>query len=840
MNTVSSLKYLKANKIGITFDGTYPVGSTMLKFKLADESVNLYPYQKIKFQSTGGQDLTGNYNENYAGEKFIYLDTPTTQALSGSSSGWYFYFTSGQKDDNELMLKGDLIQNAKGGEELQFESQFKEFNDGSDLFNTNHVKAGTPHFIDGVNQYKLNRLLTKVYRRKTVQDTDFVSIGNTKLRYVDQENHPNYWKAYFEVRISKTNTFAKFLIDFDIYEDVDNNNSHFLVTNLYQDIPTKIYLQFNIITWNNSTTGETFKTIETRLKGTELGEVDIEFSVLSKLDMYVPAGFSSETNPPNILFLGKSEIEFYEGILGYNANHRFNLVLPGDTYTLPKQLEFGTNLNSVQTSGYYYYWDNETISDVNSILNYPNKETRRIFNLVVSNDSVGIYQELTTLNGTDLNSWRRYYLNGSWTEWYTFAKQKHTHKAADDIIEDSEHRFVTDAQIQSWNKAIEDLGNTFWLPPVTILTQPATVKGNVVYNLTDNHIYRYNGTTWLPVDIQALGIDGNINTNLNDARNNGFLVSPDVLNKIALGNLSKGFRTVGGGLAYIHGENNIQNYEIVEGSIDLVKRSENYNVSENVIIIGHNIINSSKNFVMNSLMIGSNIDSNNGIHYGFGLKNNLNNDVIIIGKYNDVLSDDTAFAIGFGTSDSYRKTIMFVDNNGYLNCTGLKLSNYDNTYVVLAGGSIQQLSYFGKQSDIDILYETKVDKSGTFLFELTADDDSMGFYNLLYDADSIIVETPNGQMLVNINGQGVTPEGIYLDPEYVDGACIKIPANISTTGVEKILLAPYNEEIDIYEPLNFENEYNHGSFTDYPIIVNFDSGILSYKSGTSVRFVTID
>ncbi len=827
MDFISSAKYLKANKIGITFQGNYPVGSTKLQFKLADDSVNLYPYQRLKFELSN-VTLLGSYNEDYKGNKFIYLDTPSTIAISGTTEA-IFWFTSGQNDDNELMLKGDLIKNTVGNESLNYEAQYEEFGNGSNEFNTNFIKNGTPHFIDGPGQYKLNRLFSKVYYRKVVENTAFVSIGNVKVTQVDSKNYPSYYKGFFEFRISKTNTFARFLVDFDIYNnDVNDPKSHFLVTNLYQDIPSKIKLQFNFVTSKNDK-NNIIKFIDVKLMGEDLGEVDIEFSVFNKTDMYIPAGYTSETIN-TINFLGINEIEFFEGILGYNTKHRFNLILPGDTYTLPKQIMNGTNLNDIQTSGYYYCWNNE---DVSSIINYPTKENKKIFNLIVNNDNIGVYQELTVLNQTDLNSWRRYLLNGTWTEWYTFAKQKHTHEAKDDIIEDSEHRFVTDAQIATWNKAIEDLGNSTWLVPTNGLLSAASGKGNVVYNLADNHVYKHNGTKWLPIDIQNIGIDGNINTKLNDNLDNGYLVSLNILNKIALGNLSKGYQTLNG-LAYIHSENNIPNYSITAGSIDLVKRTENYNISSDVILIGHNIINSAKSFLANSLMIGNNINAETGIIYGNGLKNNIGTNVVLLGYYNANINLGDAFVFGFGNSDTDRKTVLTIDTDGFLTFTGVKLHNYDNSYIVLAGGGVQAVSYFGKQEDIDNLYETKVDKGGTFLFELTAEDGSVGMYNILYDMDQQFIDTPNGRIIVDSTGKTQLQEGIFLFPEKGEDAAgqIFIPANVSTTGQDVYIDAVYDKDTDVIEPINISTLYKHTGFTNYATIINFDNYTITYSGGT--------
>lgn len=827
MNTISSIKYLKANKIGITFQGSYPVGSIKLQFKLADDSVNLYPYQRLEFE-IADQKIIGSYNEDYKGNKFIYLDTPSTIQISGATQATFWY-TSGQSKDNELMLKGDLIKNITGNESINYEAQYDEFGNGSSEFNTNYRKNGTPHFIDGPGQYKLNRLFSKVYYRKTVENTAFVSIGNVKVTNPDKDNYPNYYKAFFEFRIIKSNTFARFLVDFEIFEnDINHPYSHFIVTNLYQDIPSKIKLQFNFVT-SESTSGEIIKFIDVKLMGEDLGDIDIEFSVFNKTDMYIPSNFTSK-QIETINFIGRPEIEFFEGILGYNTKHRFNLVLSGDLFTKPKRITNGENLNDIQDTGYYYCYD---ITDVQSLINYPQNENKTLFNLTVSKDNIGVYQELTVFNQQDLNSWRRYLINGTdWSEWFTFAKQKHKHNAADDIIEDENHRFVTDTQIETWNKAIEDFGNTTWLLPISNAGGLPSKTGNVAFSNADNHIYKYTGTA-LPIDIQALGIDGKINTNLNNSLNNGFLVSPEILSKISLGSLSKGYQKIDG-LAYIHSENNVTDYNIVAGSIDLVKRTEDYNIGSEVVLIGQNIVNDRKTFYSNSLMIGNNINAINGIIYGRGLKTDLTTNVILIGSYNAPLTGNEAIVFGTGYSEDTRESLMIVDNTGLLTIGGVKLKDYNNDYVVLAGGSVKNISYFGKQTDIDDLYETKVNKGGTFLFELTAEDGTVGLYNLLYDMDQVIIESPNGKIIADSNGKTVTREGLIIIPNEGESGYgqVFIPANISTTGQDEYIEPTYNETNDEVEILDVSTLYNHIGFTYYVVSVDFENYKLRYNGGT--------
>lgn len=855
---------LEQTPINIILSKNYSGGVTVLDNVSIQDNL-LYPYKKLSIRITRLPNvvITGTYLETVPDkqtvmQQLVLLDKPLSEfgvASLQSSDEVYYFSTFTNNSDNQLMGQSDAISQLTPVEsEYQPSTVIQQPQD--------FYRKGKPGLIQGEELNKLNRLY------KYVKFTD-INIADSNFQTIALIRTNENYDFTTRIKIRARELFADFT--FYCYLDSNNNIQRYLQINHYESIiksndRAELYkLVLNFRKETGTFNGQQINMIRVDMLSEPNGlvECDVDIAVhkfedLLNQQMISPGSITSE-----IMNLGGSkDVVLEEGIIGYTSSDKLTLVLDGESPIKPLELMTASDLNLVTTPGFYYV----SKAKASSWLHRPNDSkditlpTNCAFRLNVYSDyEQNIRQEY--IYESDATLPRQFYRvcqDGAWGEWTEFAYRYHTHRLIDlEATPDAIH--VSQADKDKWDKSSAETTNSPWKGIVqTVSDLPNSAVKNSMYIVANpGGIYMFTGTGWEPKTIEALkAFDVDVRQTVNG------LITPALYDDLKGRGFGRKIKVSQTKSFFSHVDTPLANYQgngslVGNNAIDIVYRPSLFanSIGESSLAIG---FGTTTNSTMYGVSFGYNVVNNGNVAIGSTITNGLysvaigqglitGNSSVVFGKFNDN-TEDSYLAIGMGNDDTSRANALILHKNARMLETGgfkrFDSAEYQSTRgtgLLGADGTVVTQDKFGLQSDIDRLDEVKMDKGNFITVRITPEDGSDdALYNIAYDSSSMILVTPTGNCLVDSDGKTILPEGIIVDPALGDYGGVIIPANLWSGDTDKTVLAQAKSGSEESEILNIENEYNHTA-SNYPIMLDFNTYTLTYKSGTTlIWFVPVD
>lgn len=863
MKVLSNIEKINQTVVNIVINKSYQ-GTSKILDGISIEDPLLYPGKKLEIRIDRFRDvvLKGTYQESVPDgqTQVIQLieleDTLANLGISdiATSDSCYYFSNFTIEKDNNLLSQSDAIVNLGASPNI--------YNPGNNITQPqNFNRKGTPGFVNGEDYNKLLSLMKYVkfsninlagnnYQTialiKTNEEYDFT----TRIRIRGKEMFADFIFTCYQ---DKTGVLQRYLqvVSFEsIVKDNDPDNMYKLMLKFKKESGTVEDKTLNFIRIDAYT-------IPDGMENTSIDIAVCQFEDLINQQLVTPGSVTSEN-----ITLGKSEdVEISTGIVGYTSSEKLALVQDGESPIRPLLLDTSGNLNDLKTPGFYHIpkehapnWTNRP-ADTNTSLVPVDCD----FRVNVYSDYEGsVRQEY--IYQSDTETPRMFYRNcqdGVWKSWTEYAYKYHSHRL-EDLEETDNSMHVSKEMIDKWNQAAEDINDSpikGMVDTVDDLPTNGMQEGDWIAVKNPGGLYFYDGTKWIPKTIEALqAFDVNTRIDVNG------LITPALYDLLRNSGIGKKI-THASGSFFAHIDTLVSNYsangqKVGNGAYDLVYHDSLFdgsigeksialgfgsttNTRYGGIAIGENVVNNG------SLGIGRNITNEiNGIGIGEGLT--VKSSSVVLGKYNDP-SIDSYFVVACGNDSATPLDVLVLDKNMTLITRSFKKLEFENMKsdrgydMMLVDGNNVSQSKFGLQTDIDNLYNTKVDKGEYITIRIVPEDapedgSEDAYFNILYDTASMILNTPTGRCLVDSVGNVTLPEGIIINPLSETGQ-VTIPSNLWGGDVNKILTAEYNEDTETREPINIENEYNHEG-SNYPIIVDFDNWIITYKDGKTVNWFT--
>jgi len=381
--------------------------------------------------------------------------------------------------------------------------------------------------------------------------------------------------------------------------------------------------------------------------------------------------------------------------LSYTINGQ-KIILPKEL--LPTVIPTNANLNNYTQPGKFYLHN----GNITSILNKPIANNLR-FNLEVinlnyentANENMLLqiytcYQQIGITNNYQIITFERVstYIASifTWSPWIETCKKIHTH-SANDILETTTKKFVTETDINNWNALLSTSGtSSSWKAAVSNPNQLTTIypspqNGWCCFVLSTNSIWSFNGSSWENQNSFATETtDGKITKELFIEHFVGASLSKKIdFTDSFINRLTENPESIYG-VNYVNVSNN---------HIDYVKRTNPIaqQLKEFTIQEGWNV----NGYGTKSYLKGLNINSvyDNSIGIGEGLEYSLNNQTIF-GKFN-LLSTDL-FVIGNGNSTTNRSNLFSINQTGITKANGYSTPTGTANDLLLANGNTQSKS----------------------------------------------------------------------------------------------------------------------------------------------------
>lgn len=317
-------------------------------------------------------------------------------------------------------------------------------------------------------------------------------------------------------------------------------------------------------------------------------------------------------------------------------------------------------------------------------------------------------------------------------EWHRLSVWGHQHSSLD--VDDSDNdlkKFVTQEQIDNWNKALDELDKISWINynPTNSLIESENVNkyenrvgstklfvnqvgtGNGLKEYAGNAmIYANlgNGQQYVPLTIGALKVE---NAKVKNPWETGCLIKQSTINE--LGKLGIGIRIPETTVAQYPNQTYRQQYVLIDNQVSYYQHTANQTVRffdlvkrNNVVTVGTNSVNIG---FLNS------VAKQESILYGTGILNEFTNQ-IIIGHWNAKTTKDIKFVVGTGDNDSnrrnafwYREVLANGETQNYFHINGLVNLEGFEPGMILVNGENPVINDFAHMADIDRL-QAQIDK----------------------------------------------------------------------------------------------------------------------------------
>lgn len=785
-------------------------------------------------------------------EKLV-LDKPYNQELQiGTIIKYYTSFVVNY--DNEALTETDALLKLKPIESKYGEST--NINNPLDF-----ILEGKYGLISPENEYKLNRLNTEF---KFTDIGFFEDVYNTIALIKINDDDYNITPYTVNVIID-----TKLSFNLTLYFDKICVNGSFLKINSFwcYDDNLKINLSANTETFDE----QRYLRIKLSFSETQQSvKISVGVNNISKLaNLNEISGEQSSIF--NLKFGNSDNALISNQILGYSYSARYSLPLVGETIYLPKEIVNG-DLNDFKNSGYYF----GEILDNNNILNSPivnqNKLLSQFRLCVESHNDNCVYQRIVCFkthsyitnveNGNVINSnttpyiFERIFFNDSWTEWLEIGRLEHSHNLYD-LAENENSLHFSKEYLDILQKLESSSNNTPWK---SILIQsndqldPSLYRNGDVVSVLTGGIYQLNNNNFERLDINGLYVFG-LNDESSDPNQKG-LINKELYDQI----FSNAFmKKINDNNSFVLVSNNTEDYpELIENIFDFVKRDSQVSFNNNTISLGFSeTLASSENSIAIGINVkqsnigcslGCNIISNGIGCFGIGLTSKSNQ--TIIGKYNSILDIDGVI-FGGGDSDSNRKTIGYLDNEGYLNAKGFKyyaesnnnteVENNPQNYILKANGEFEDVRNLATKEDIEEIENSKLDKGNSSVIVLETLDNKKYSFVFAIDPDIVQIQGPNNNNIIVAFGAyyiEFLEESITINVDS-NNPSIKISENVSSTDQSQTIEITYNEETQKYDVIDFssyisEEKMNNLNITNFPTIFDYNTYIVTYKDGQTL------
>lgn len=848
MKNFNSSSKLRQTQVRVVLSKSYDGNAVV--FDDIDISDNLlYPLQRITLLYERAEndivELTGYYLNNVprqsTEERFDFVLDKPLSAFGVTSmpqdASLYYYSSFVNSTDYDYLAKTDAIHELEGVESL-YENKSTTIQQPQ-----NYSRLGTPGLITGEQQNKLNRLFKYVkFSGIELNNTTWITLALIKC---DSD-----FDFTTRIKLKNNELYADF--SFYCYTDNENNLQRYLAINGFEHINEvtrkNLLLRFSKETGTKS--GENISMIRVEAQvdngGSKNFFVDVAVTQFDNLLNQQTSGIEGITKKP--ITLNKSEYILVEqGTIGFTSATKLTLVVDGQSRLYPK-LQTSGDLNEMVYPGYFY-------TKPNYVTNFDHRPLRSSdpiqyyeegFELLVLAFENFILQEYTVISSDGSNPQtpeilRRVCVNGVWQPWKGYSYSDHTHRL-EDLTATANSTHFTQAekdQLKKLSGAVSYWKGTV-ASPNDIKSQEG-VKNYDVYIVQNSAqgrpgLYQYFNGNVIPLTIEAL--ESYTGISMSSIPDKG-LITKDFYNYIISVGIGKKKQNSDNG--YIHTQNSDGIYNgSIQNFIDIVKRSSSISVGENSIAFGFGSTRALNSY---SVAIGTNVDDtfvgigsdlngvNRGVLIGQGLKNTNG---VALGQYNNDVTE--GFAVGIGSSDTNRENLFEVGMDKRVTADGFKTYtdhiSERGADVLTSDGGTRSLEYFGTQEDIDSLKEEKLDKGGTMYMKLVPVSGETYEVNLAFDTDTVIVSTPEGNILVNSYGETTLPCGISINPNAGDMGQVTIPASIAMGGTE-LVLEPVETEDEIL-PIELIGKYITTGLTYYPTVINFEDYTITYNNGDVV------
>lgn len=709
----------------------------------------------------------GIYGSSYISKSvkhYLYLSKPLDEIIT-TSDVFNVYETFATSNDAQAISIMDVYDSVKGSE--------------SDINELGELSIGSLGFISGFQSNKINSVLYDFAKSEEIEITNaFTDICNIRIYNPDKTNTEDELTR-FKIYLYPTNTSHKSLFDADIVIDSNGTyasvklNSHVFQDNAYSNITNNFAIRLTKYVYTDGS----------RYVNVKLGLVEVAGTF--KFKGYIGCKHYDD------LFLSTSSVKSSTAISlnGNEENICDRTLISLDTYgeqrisTLKETIFTGTELTSElisdQTPGHYiikqstkpadipggsadktFSADDEKEYTINwdfaNLIIYPKNKYGQKPDLELSDNTCMMITDNGRIfigeirRSENFVNWKE--LSNNLTEIY-----------AKDVIEDNEHQFVSQDEKDVWNGAITELSNNVWGPTVTneaarpsnpLTGYTCTVLNSTVYG-GKKVTYQYIGDNkWVPITPNILPVMATTESQMQYS-NGGTLVDLDFIAKVNSTGIGKTLNLKEQFISSFNTENTYQTLDN-KNFFDLVKRSGTTNLAYDGSI---NIGFSNDMLKTNSIGIGSNLktgNKNESIMIGTGL---IQKALITLGKYNDNNDNNSLLlSIGNGTSDSSRKTVFNINENGIVTTT----SNYvidgiGPNYFLTSGGYTDESLYAKKTWVESLVKDFAVKTDYGYFAHLDINNNDIDI-PIVFICDEYIADEDSAFDLDNINEEGEDAE----------------------------------------------------------------------------------
>jgi hypothetical protein len=234
--------------------------------------------------------------------------------------------------------------------------------------------------------------------------------------------------------------------------------------------------------------------------------------LIGNLYWTIPAN-ADNTSLNNYSITASDDMRFVKGQSGYTNSGPLDPTPIGHSKLVPIAIPSGADLNNYSFPGYYANYSSSGITNLPSGVVYAfNLEVSPYSAIGVPGTSRMVLQRLETLTATGTGPfvnhsivWERVSNQAtgalSWSPWEAVGKAVHTHPATD-IVTDSTHLFVTQAEIDAWNAL--SAGSSYWNTPVATVGALSGPIGSTRFVTGTGYFYTNVGGVWVPTSANSI------------------------------------------------------------------------------------------------------------------------------------------------------------------------------------------------------------------------------------------------------------------------------------------------------------------------------------------------
>lgn len=790
-------------------------------------------------------------------EKLI-LDEPYTESLPvGTTISYYTSFTVSY--DNEALTETDA--------KLRLVATESEYGESTDInMPFDYKLEGKSGLISPEDLYKLKRLQSEAkFTNIQFSSNTMKPVALIRIEDSDFNITPYSISAIIDTKLS-----AKITL---FYDKISVNGSFISVDSFWSNDKNLI---MSVAANTEIRNEKKYLRIQVAFSQEQIAKIAVSVQNLQKLENANLGEDAPQTGKNDLLFAGATNAQIYDQIIGYSYSSRYALPMQSEVIYLPKEIVSG-DLNDFKESGYYF--GQEDTGNLKNIVNRPSVNQNPLecsFRLEVQRYSTNgpVYQKFIGfethpyIHHIDENGsvseqtpriYERIFANDIWSSWLEVGRLEHSHML-EDLGESPNSLHFTQAILDIINGLGQSSTDTPWKSPrLTSIDQltPSSYRNGDVVSLTSGGIYQLVNGAFKRVDIDGLYV-----FDINDAGTNPNqtgLISRKLYEQIFSNTFMK---KLNDNNSYILVSNDNSWYSnSLQNVFDFVKRSEYVLTENNTLHIGfgNTLAKSEK-----SIAIGTNVSQENmGVSigndinsYGIGSFGNgleAKNNQLVFGKFNNPITSE-GFIFGFGSNSENKKTVGYLDSEGYLHINGVKyfsesdiktdVKNNPNKYLLKADGNYYDSTQIATVEQIEELKNTKLDKgnSSIIIFE-TTDGEKYPFVFAL-DPDIVQIQGVNGNnIVVAFSAYYVQfleeSIRIVIEDLNADNPYVNIGTEVSASGQSQNVEATFNEETQLYEVLDFSSSISSEKMgglgiTNYPTKFDFNTYIVTYKNGETL------